>query len=240
MARCKLCWWGDTPAGSGVGTPPQQPQCEPMETQTCKARCGQNSWGILPSLYQAHCKSQTPQLQEQHSAVKLLLEVLQDTSQKVTSRQWVPQIQVEGRYLTKITRPYTWFQLRFGDRLPFTTIHIYFPTDPVSVKKICGGASILLVGWPDALGRLRVNSPTREGRVAFWPRFREQGRMKGRPMPFDQAVSFLNLLIHLACWPVTTINNTVSKQNVVCNSSLANKHRTYQWNSTLISHSNTP
>lgn len=189
MARHKLCWRGRHSAGSGVGTPSQQLQREPMERQTSKARCGRNSWGILPSLYQAHCRSWTPQLQEQHSAVKMLLEVLQDTSQKVTARQWVPQIQVERRYLTKITRLYSWFQLRFGDRLPFTTIHIYFPTDPVS---------ILLVGWPDALGRLRVTSPTCEGRDAFWPRFREQERTKGRPTPFDQAVSFLNLLIHLA------------------------------------------
>lgn len=31
------------------------------------------------SLYQAYCKSQAPQLQEQHSAVKILLEIFQDT-----------------------------------------------------------------------------------------------------------------------------------------------------------------
>lgn len=52
-------------------------------------------------LYQAYCKSQTLQLQEQHSAMKSLPEIFQDTSCKVTEVQRVPQIQVDEKHLIK-------------------------------------------------------------------------------------------------------------------------------------------
>jgi len=43
-----------------------------------------------------------------------------------------------------------------------------------------------------------------------------------------------------ACWLETAVSNSVSKQNVVYNSSLTNKNiAIYQWNQALISHSNT-
>lgn len=97
----------NAPVVHRMGRPPLQPQRELME-KTPHSKCVKQGTyeiarDILPSLYQAYRKSQTPQLQEQHSAVKILLEIFQGTSQKVTEIQWAPQ-NSSGRKISKTTR----------------------------------------------------------------------------------------------------------------------------------------
>lgn len=129
-----------------------------------------------------------------------------------------------------MTRSYSWFQLGFGDKLSFTTLHIYFLTDSVSTEMICAGASIQLLGWPNTLRKLRVTSTTC-GKLLCFLTDTSQNRKKDERQSHTHWIKLYALqiyfLFHLVCLSMLTWNccKQHCKQAKCCLQFISDKHK---------------